>query len=255
MIKYPKFLGAGAAQDTRAINCVVSLPRLRSVCPGLRIIRCIPLYTSEAAPQSSVLTLTSWYWGTPGPGTRGRVPTTESPGERDNKTCEDWADLTNQRPEVRPGDQWGAVTRPVCQWPGATRSHRDKSRSGSVTQSALVLLWPRTQTGDRECHEREYLAHRDTIVWSVMSRSIQDLWIDSPLRGDVPWPTKTWQITNNYPDYKVGRHKNSLKTLFTISLDPPPTTEQLVCHVIKERKENILFFLFSYRTKKLIESK
>ena len=26
MIKYPKFLGAGAAKDTGAINCVVSLP-------------------------------------------------------------------------------------------------------------------------------------------------------------------------------------------------------------------------------------
>ena len=76
MIKYPKFLGAGAAKDTRAINCVVSLPRLLSVCPGLRIIRCIPR-TSEAAPSlssdSHLLVLRNTGAGDAGPSADHRV--------------------------------------------------------------------------------------------------------------------------------------------------------------------------------------
>lgn len=104
MIKYPKFLGAGAAQDTGAINCVVSLPRLRSVCSGLQaaLSRCIPQIL-DAAPQSSVLTLTP-------PGIeehrsrgRGAECRPQSHPERDNKTCEDWggSDQSEARGEAR----------------------------------------------------------------------------------------------------------------------------------------------------------
>lgn len=101
--------------------------------------RIIKVYSSHIiwdAPQSSVLTLTSWYWGTPEPGTRGRVPTTESPGERQQNLWGlgriwpirggRWGQVTNRTPW--PGG-WG--------WPGvATSRDRDKSHSGSGSVSS-----------------------------------------------------------------------------------------------------------------------
>ena len=57
-------------------------------------------------------------------GTRGRGRTTESPGDPQQNLV---PSMTNQRPEVRPGDQWEAETSegPVqCQWPGVTQRLR-----------------------------------------------------------------------------------------------------------------------------------
>ena len=216
-----------------------------------RIIRCIP---AQNMPQSSL--------SPPGLGAnsesggRGAEGGPQSHQETTTKPVR--PALTNQRSEVRPGNQWEAETSegPVCQWPGVTQRLRQVPLRLRLSQ-----LWSSDTRGHRHWELRVRAMSR---VWipefrhSAESNQDQYKICELPaFRGDVLWPTKNWQITNNYPDYKVGRHKNSLKTLFTISLhsNPPPSTEQPVCHVIKERKETILFFLFSCRTKKLIESK
>ena len=46
MIKYPKFLEAGAAKDTGAINCVVSLPDSGVSGCSLSLGRIIKVYSS-----------------------------------------------------------------------------------------------------------------------------------------------------------------------------------------------------------------
>lgn len=204
MIKYPKFLEAGAAKDTGAINCVVSLPDSGVSGCSLSLGRIIKVYSSLRI----CLTLNSVSGG------RGAEGGPQSHQETHNKTwCHHWP--------IR-GQRWGQVTnerpRPVrarCSASGQESLRDwDKSRSGSGSVSS----GPPTPA-DTESHES--CLNTWALSW-VQSRSIQDLWTVPAFRGDVLWPTKTWQITNNYPDYKVGRHKNSLKTLFTISLHSNP---------------------------------
>ena len=186
MIKYPKFLGAGAAKDTGAINCVVSLPRLRSVCSGLQLSR--PHYQGvflayQMMPPSPQFWL--WNCGNTGAGDAGPSADHRVTQRDDNKTCGDWgrSDQSEARGEarwpMRGRDQ--ASDGPVCQWPGvATRRPRQVPLRLRLSQ-----LWSSDNRGHRpetgSAMRAEYLTHRDTDTaeWSVQSRSIQDLWIDS----------------------------------------------------------------------------
>ena len=112
--------------------------------------RCIP--HKIIVCLSSVVTLTPGIEANTGRATRGQVPTTESP--RDERRQQNlWGtgpDLTNQRPEVRPGDQWEAVTRPVrarCASGQESPPETETSPAPAPAQSALVLRDKRTQTG------------------------------------------------------------------------------------------------------------